>query len=683
VFDTVLIANRGEIACRILRTLRRLGVRGVAVHSDTDADAAHVAAADAAVAIGPAPAAESYLNVAAIVAAAKKSGVQAVHPGYGFLAENADFAEACRAAGLVFVGPPPAAIRALGDKSAAKALMAEAGVPLVPGYHGAAQNPARLAQAAEDLGFPVLVKAAAGGGGRGLRVVARREDLPEALAAARREAEAAFGDGRLLVEKYLERPRHIEVQVFADTLGNAVHLYERDCSLQRRHQKVIEESPAPGLPADARAAMGGAALAAARAAGYVGAGTVEFLWDGRGFYFLEMNTRLQVEHPVTEMVTGFDLVEWQLRVAAGEALPARQDDIAPRGHAIEVRLYAEDPERDFLPGTGRLLRLRLPPENAHLRIDSGVREGDMVSSHYDPLLAKLIVWDRDRDAAVRRLRNALAEVVIAGPANNVGFLSAVAAHRAFAAARVDTGFLARHRDELLPDRGAADDETLALAALAELLRRRDLARAAAHRSADPHSLWQATDGWRLNAPAESYLRLADGLRSIAVVARESAGGFELRLPGDRRIAVCGELDGTGDLGGNLAGHFVGDLTGEVDGRAVTAVVVRHGQELILHGGGRVHRLKIVDPLHAAAAEEGHVGHMAAPMPGKIVAVKVAPGQTVERGTLLIVMEAMKMEHGITAPASGTVAAVKVAAGDLVNEGAELITFEEETGAGAS
>jgi len=667
VFDTILIANRGEIACRIMRTARRLGLRCVAVYSEADAESEHVAMADAAVPIGPAPASESYLDMAAIVAAARDSGAQAIHPGYGFLAENAAFAEACAAAGLVFVGPPPAAIRALGDKSTAKALMAKAGVPLVPGYHGRAQGAKRMARAAAELGFPVLVKASAGGGGRGLRVVARAEDLPEALDAARREAEAAFGDGRLLIERYLERPRHVEVQVFADSRGNAVHLFERDCSVQRRHQKIIEESPAPGLPAAVRTEMGAAAVAALGAVDYRGAGTVEFLWDGQGFYFMEMNTRLQVEHPVTEMVTGFDLVEWQLRVAAGEPLPAGQDAIAQQGHAIEVRLCAEDPERDFLPATGRLLRLRLPTEDDHLRIDSGVREGDTVSPYYDSLLAKLIVWDRDRAAALARLRAALADVVIAGPASNAAFLAAVAAHPAFAAGGVDTGFVARHRNELLPERGAASNETLALAALAILLQRRRDAREAACRSADPHSPWQATNGWRLNAAAESFLRLADGPRDVVVAARDSAGGFDLRMPDGRHMTVVGSLDDTGDL------------AAEIGRRQVTAVVVRHGPELVLHSGGQVHRFAVVDPLAVVAAEESHVGQLTAPMPGKVVAVKVAPGQAVQRGALLVVLEAMKMEHGITAPAEGRVAAVTVAAGDLVNEGAELIVFEPESG----
>jgi len=455
------------------------------------------------------------------------------------------------------------------------------------------------------------------------------------------------------------------VQVFADAHGHAVHLFERDCSVQRRHQKVVEEAPAPDLPAAIREAMGAAAVAAARAADYRGAGTVEFLWDGRRFYFLEMNTRLQVEHPVTEMITGFDLVEWQLRVAAGEALPVEQDGIVPRGHAIEVRLYAEDPQRDFLPGTGRLLRLRLPRENGHLRIDSGVREGDMVSPHYDPLLAKLIVWDRDRTAALKRLRAALAEVVIAGPASNVGFLAAIAAHPAFAAGRVDTGFLSRHRHELLPEPGPVAGETLALAALAELLHRRAAAGAAAARGADPYSPWQASDGWRLNAAAESFVRLSDGASVLTVVAREAAGGFDLGLPNGRRIVACGSLENDGDL------------AAELDGRPVTAIVLRRDDEWVLHTSGLVHRLVVVDPLRAAAADEGRVGRLTAPMPAKVVAVKAVPGQAVERGALLIVLEAMKMEHGITAPAAGTVAAVKATLGDLVEEGAELIVFETE------
>ena len=410
MFRKILIANRGEIACRVMRTARRLGIGTVAVYSDADANAVHVAQADEAHRIGPAPAAESYLNIEAIVEAAKHAGAQAVHPGYGFLAENADFAEACMAAGLVFVGPPPAAIRTLGSKAAAKALMAEAGVPLVPGYHGADQDPATLAQAAAGTGYPVLIKASAGGGGKGMRVVAKPADFAEALEAAKREAAASFGDDRVIIEAYLERPRHIEIQIFADGHGNLVHLFERDCSIQRRHQKVLEEAPAPGLTPERRAAMGAVAVAAARASGYLGAGTVEFICQGEDFYFMEMNTRLQVEHSVTEMITGEDLVEWQLRVAAGERLPRGQEDLALSGHAIEARIYAEDPAKDFLPSSGRLAHLRLPAEGPHLRIDAGVREGDEVTMHYDPLLAKVTVWDRDRAAAIARLRAALGEI---------------------------------------------------------------------------------------------------------------------------------------------------------------------------------------------------------------------------------------------------------------------------------
>src|SRR5437016_768523 len=408
MFSKILIANRGEIACRVIRTARRLGIATVAVYSEADRDALHVELADEGWPIGPSQARESYLNIAAILDAAHKSGAEAAHPGYGFLSENAEFAEACKEAGVVFIGPPAAAMRSMGSKAAAKELMQRHGVPLVPGYHGEDQDPARLCEEAERIGFPVLIKASAGGGGRGMRVVGGAESFAAALAGAKREAEAAFGDGRMLIEKYLERPRHIEIQIFADRHGNTIHLFERDCSIQRRHQKVVEEAPAPGLDADQRKAMGKAAIAAARAVGYVGAGTVEFVTQEGAFYFIEMNTRLQVEHPVTEAVTGLDLVEWQLRVAAGEALPLCQQELLLRGHAIEARLYAEDPERGFLPQTGRLHRLRLPGSEV-ARVDTGVRQGDAVTPFYDPMIAKIIAWGEDREAALARLRRALAE----------------------------------------------------------------------------------------------------------------------------------------------------------------------------------------------------------------------------------------------------------------------------------
>jgi 3-methylcrotonyl-CoA carboxylase alpha subunit len=664
MFRKVLIANRGEIACRILRTARRMGIATVAVYSDADAEAAHVAQADEARRIGPAPAVESYLNIEAIVAAAQASGAQAVHPGYGFLAENADFAEACVAAGLVFVGPPPAAIRTLGSKAAAKEIMAKAGVPVVPGYHGADQDPETLAQAAAGTGYPVLIKASAGGGGKGMRVVERPQDFDAALEAARREARAGFGDDRVIIEAYLERPRHIEIQVFADARGNTLHLFERDCSIQRRHQKVIEEAPAPGLRAARRAEMGAAAVAAAKASGYLGAGTVEFICRGDDFYFMEMNTRLQVEHPVTEMITGQDLVEWQFRVAAGQALPCGQDDLAIRGHAIEARIYAEDPAKDFLPSTGRLAHLRLPAEGPQVRVDTGVREGDEVTVHYDPLLAKVTVWDRNRKAAVKRLRAALGEVQILGPANNVAFLAAIAGHPAFGAGEVDTGFIARHLAELLPEAAPASDEVLALASLAELLRRRRDTEARARRSNDPHSPWHQTSGWRLNAETQVDLWFVDGDREVAVVAHYRPDGFALDLPG-------GRAEARGTLGPD------GVLLADLDGRRVTGSIVRHQGDIAVLLPGGIHRLRLVDPLRAAAAAEAGPGRMIAPMPGKVIQVHVTPGQAVERGAPLMVLEAMKMEHAISAPADGKIARVHYAAGDLVEEGAELIAFETE------
>ena len=663
MFETILIANRGEIACRIARTARRLGIRTAAVYSEADAGAAHVAAADEAHAIGPAPAAQSYLNIPAIIAAAQKAGAQAVHPGYGFLSENADFAEACAAAGLVFIGPPAEAIRTLGSKSAAKTMMAEAGLPLVPGYHGEDQDPTRLAKAAQKIGYPVLIKASAGGGGKGMRVVERARDFAAALDSARREAASAFGDDRVLLEAFLARPRHIEVQVFADGHGNAIHLFERDCSLQRRYQKVLEEAPAPGLSAARRAEIGAAAVAAARAAGYRGAGTVEFISDGKNFYFMEMNTRLQVEHPVTEMITGHDLVEWQIRVAAGEALPLGQDDLAMTGHAIEARIYAEDPVNDFLPATGKLAHLRLPGDGAHVRVDAGVREGDEVSVHYDPMIAKLIVWGRDRPAAVARLRGALAETEVAGPATNVEFLAAIAAHPAFAAGEVDTGFLARHRADLVPEAAPASNEVIALACLAELLRRRAAAEAQARRSDDPYSPWFQTTGWRLNVETHSRIAFRDGDRDVTATVTFRPDGYVIDLP-DGRVAARGELGPNGALRADL------------DGRRFPASVVRHGEELTVLLRGGSHRLRVVDPLAGAETEEVGGGRITAPMPGKVVKLHVAPGEAVVRGAPLIVLEAMKMEHSLFAPADGSVAEVFYQVGDLVEEGTELMVLED-------
>jgi 3-methylcrotonyl-CoA carboxylase alpha subunit len=662
MFDRVLIANRGEIACRVIRSARKLGISTVAVYSEADAAARHVGLADEAHLIGPAPAAESYLKIEAILEAAKASGAAAVHPGYGFLAENAGFAEACAAAGLVFVGPPPAAIRAMGAKSEAKTIMAKAGVRLVPGYHGAEQDEARLAEAAAGTGYPVLIKASAGGGGKGMRLVESPDDFGAALTSAKREAAAAFGDDRVLIERYLTRPRHIEVQVFADGQGNVVHLFERDCSIQRRHQKVLEEAPAPGLDPSKREAMGEAAVSAARAIGYVGAGTVEFIAEGEAFYFMEMNTRLQVEHPVTEMITGQDLVEWQLRVAAGEALPLGQDGLAIRGHAMEARLYAEDPARDFLPSTGRLRHLRFPEEESFLRIETGVRQGDEVSLHYDPMIAKIVVWGEDRPAALRRLSAALGATQAVGLATNLAFLARVAAHPAYAAGEVDTGFIERHGRELMPPQAAATDQVLALTSLAVLQQRRADAVAQARCSNDPHSPWHLTTGWRLNVETHSRLVFVDLGERITVTVRYRPDGYLLELP-------AGPLAARGRLEAN------GDLHAELGAEQLHATVIRDGHELTVLIGPEVHHLRLHDPLAAGGAAEAGGGRLTAPMPGKVIQVHVAPGQTVARGAPLLVLEAMKMEHTIAAPGDGEVMEVHYAAGELVEEGAELLSLD--------
>jgi len=665
MFDKILVANRGEIACRVMRTARRLGVRTVAVYSDADAGARHVAMADEAYRIGPAPARDSYLRGDAIVEAARRSGARAVHPGYGFLSENADFAEACAAAGLTFIGPPAPAIRAMGSKSAAKRLMERAGVPLVPGYHGEDQAPARLAEEAARIGWPVLVKASAGGGGKGMRAVGDPAAFQDALAGAKREALSAFGDDRVLLERYLARPRHVEIQVFADGKGQTVHLFERDCSIQRRHQKVLEEAPAPGLPPALRAEMGRAAVAAARAIGYAGAGTVEFLLDQDGrFYFMEMNTRLQVEHPVTELITGLDLVEWQLRVAAGEPLPARQEDLAISGHAIEARVYAEDPSRDFLPSIGVLGHLRAPAESAHVRIDTGVREGDAVTIHYDPMIAKLVVWDTDRAGALRRLRTALAEYQVVGVTTNLAFLGAVAAHPAYAAAELDTGFIERHRSSLVGDAAPAPDAVLALATLDVLLRREAEAEEAARASGDPHSPWHRTDGWRLNVDDHHAVTFVDGGKLVRAVAHYRKSGLVLELPGGR-VEVRGERSGADDL------------VADVGGARIRATVVRSGDDLVVMAQGRGHRLTLHDP-DAAAERDAAGGSLVAPMPGRVIAVMVEPGAAVKKGAPLLVLEAMKMEHTITSPRDGRVAEVHFGVGALVSEGAQLLALEPES-----
>ncbi len=651
-FDTLLIANRGEIACRVIRTARRMGLRTVAVHSDADAGALHVAMADAAIRIGPAPARESYLSIPAIIEAARVTGAGAVHPGYGFLSENAAFAEACAAAGLVFVGPPPAAIRAMGSKAAAKALMERAGVPLVPGYHGEDQSDDALRAAAARIGFPLLVKASAGGGGKGMKVATEQAELEEALALARGEAMAAFGDDRLLLERYLTRPRHIEVQVFADTHGSVVHLFERDCSIQRRHQKVVEEAPAPGMTPERRVAMGRAACDAARAIGYVGAGTVEFIAEGDSFHFMEMNTRLQVEHPVTEAITGLDLVEWQLRVAAGESLPLRQDQLSIAGHAIEVRLYAEDPSRDFAPSVGTLRHIALP---SFLRVDAGVRQGDAIPIHYDPMIAKIIAHGPDREAARRRLLRGLEATAVAGLRTNLPLLRAIVAHPAFATADLDTGFISRHAAALLPPAGAAPRGALAAAAL-RLLRDRG-----GREETDPHSPWALPNAWRLNGEGWQDFRLLDGEHTVTLRAHLGAA-LHLDLP-DGPAVMSGEAWTADEV------RFV------LDGRAVRATVLLDGEALAVVLDGATHELRHIDPRAASGTGEGGGGRVLAPMPGRVLSVAVAPGDMVARGAVLLVLEAMKVQMRITAPADGTVTAVGARVGELVEDGAELVTLE--------
>ncbi|MFL6655381.1 MAG: acetyl-CoA carboxylase biotin carboxylase subunit [Sulfurifustis sp.] len=664
MFQKILIANRGEIACRIIKTARRLGIRTVAVYSAADARARHVRLADEAFPIGPAPATQSYLNIDRILEAARASGAQAIHPGYGFLSENERFAAACEQAGVVFIGPPASAIRAMGSKSAAKALMETAHVPLVPGYHGANQDSDFLRRQADRIGYPVLIKASAGGGGKGMRIVESGDAFAAALASCKREAASSFGDDRVLIEKYVVRPRHIEIQVFADTHGHCIHLYERDCSVQRRHQKVLEEAPAPGMTPERRARMGEAAIAAAKAVGYVGAGTVEFIVAPSGdFYFMEMNTRLQVEHPVTEMITGLDLVEWQLRVAAGEPLPLAQADIPLRGHAIEARVYAEDPSKGFLPSPGRLLHLAPPPESTYVRVDTGVEQGDEVTPHYDPMIAKLIVWDATRERACARMIEALGQYRIIGVRNNVEFLARLVGSAAFAGADLDTALIEREREFLFAPVPPPPAEVFFIAALAALLRESEAARTHAVRDGDPQSPWHAANGWRLNARGNRTLifRIPDGDTAIGIAYYDDER-YDMRL-GDTTRSVQGELAPNG---------FV---RAEIDGARVEATVVPAGERHHVFFQGRCYSLVYVDPLHQRVDAVEQAGELRAPMPGKIIAIFANAGATVDRGAPLLVLEAMKMEHTISAPARGKVRAINVAVGAQVAEGTELIDFE--------
>ncbi|AVE04499.1 3-methylcrotonyl-CoA carboxylase [Pseudomonas palleroniana] len=633
---TVLVANRGEIACRVMRTAKAMGLTTVAVHSATDRDARHSREADICVDLGGSKATDSYLQIDKLIAAAQASGAQAIHPGYGFLSENAGFARAIEAAGLIFLGPPASAIDAMGSKSAAKALMETAGVPLVPGYHGEAQDLDTFRSACERIGYPVLLKATAGGGGKGMKVVEDVSQLAEALASAQREALSSFGNGQMLVEKYLLKPRHVEIQVFADQQGHCLYLNERDCSIQRRHQKVVEEAPAPGLSVEQRKAMGEAAVRAAQAIGYVGAGTVEFLLDARGeFFFMEMNTRLQVEHPVTEAITGLDLVAWQIRVAQGEPLPITQEQVPLIGHAIEVRLYAEDPANDFLPATGHLALYRESAPGPGRRVDSGVAQGDSVSPFYDPMLGKLIAWGEDREQARLRLLSMLDEFAVGGLKTNLGYLRRIIGHPAFAAAELDTGFIPRYQDELLPPPGALSDEFWQMAGSAFMQ---------SLPTAD--GPWADTRGFRAGLPAEVSLHLSCGGQDRLVTLADSTSQWR-----DEQLLT------------------------EQHGVRRSHLAVRQGALLYLRWGGEMHAVSLFDPIAAVEANQSHQGGLTAPMNGSIVRVLVDVGQSVEAGAQLVVLEAMKMEHSIRAPQAGVVKALFCQEGEMVAEGSALVELE--------
>jgi len=648
MLPSVLIANRGEIACRIARTAKRLGLRTIAVYSDADAGALHTRVCDEAHLLGPAPAQESYLAIDKLVAIARRTGAACVHPGYGFLAESAAFAEACMAAGIVFVGPPPAAIRAMGLKDRAKALMEKASVPVVPGYHGDRQEANFLRQKAYELGYPLVIKAVAGGGGRGLRRVDKHAEFASALVSAQREAQSAFGDARVLIERYVGSPRHIEIQVFADAHGNIVHLNERDCSLQRRHQKVIEEAPAPGMTQDMRATMGDAAVEAARAVGYVGAGTVEFIADATGglradrFWFMEMNTRLQVEHPVTEAISGVDLVEWQFRVAAGEQLPLQQQQVRLGGHAIEARVYAEDPERGFLPSTGRILALEFP-ERSGIRVDTGVDVGSEVSPFYDAMIAKVIVHANTRQAALEGLTAALDQTVVVGPRNNVAFLSMLLRIPDFRAGKFDTGLIERNLAALGAVQRPLDKAAAALGA-ARLLARQHMRHVRDADDDTPPSPWDATDGFQLSGPRAITLPvIANGERVMARVSYAADG-----------VAV--DIDGVAEA--------------DDDARVIetddAVYVVREARETIV----KLLDFEAVDVIQSSAG-----GTVTSPMHGKVLEVLVKKGEAVRRGQRLAVVEAMKMEHAVLAPRDGTVTEVAVAVGDQVAENAKIVVVD--------
>jgi 3-methylcrotonyl-CoA carboxylase alpha subunit len=656
-FRTLLIANRGEIAVRVIRTAKAMGLRTVAVYSEADRDAMHVAMADEAVLLGPARARDSYLNIERLIEVSRRCGAEAVHPGYGFLSESADFAQACVDAGLVFVGPTAAMIRLMGSKSGSKLLMEQAGVPLVPGYHGEAQDEATLAAAANKIGFPILVKASAGGGGRGMRIVRSAGELPEAVISARREAKAAFGDDRMLIEKFVESPRHIEVQVIGDSHGNLLSLFERECTLQRRHQKVVEEAPSPTLEAAQREAVCAAARKAAAAVDYVGAGTIEFVSDGKDVFFIEMNTRLQVEHPVTELITGIDLVEWQLRVASGEKLPLTQNQIAFSGHAIEARVYAENPRKNFMPSVGKIRTWQMPESLNGLRIDAGYRQNDMVSPHYDAMLAKVIAWGPTRDAAIDRLNRALEESDVRGVATNIPFLSALVTHGDVRANRIDTGFIERELNHLTPRPAAPHDLELG-AAVAAILR--DEARPL--KDGASSSPWTVA-GWMPVGRRRREFTFRHGHTNEQQVSLVYGKGPSALIVGDRHVTFAAAFDGAATI--ELMLHGVKSHV----------VAIMEGHELYVRTRNGRFDLHWVDPFGGDDEEQVGEDKIVAPLPGTVVALLAKEGDRLEKGAPILTLEVMKMEQTLRAPFAGIVKVLKCKVGDIVGEGVELAEIE--------
>ncbi|WP_180134063.1 acetyl/propionyl/methylcrotonyl-CoA carboxylase subunit alpha [Acinetobacter sp. YH12071] len=657
MFEKILIANRGEIACRVIRTAKKLGIATVAVYSDADAQAQHVKLADEAIHIGESPAAQSYLQIERIIEAAKSTGAQAIHPGYGFLSENDQFALACQDNNIVFIGPPVDAILAMGLKATSKALMEQAGVPLTPGYHGTNQDAAFLKQQADDIGYPVLIKASAGGGGKGMRLVERSEDFLSALASCKSEARSSFGNEDVLIERYVVQPRHIEVQVFGDTHGNYVHLFERDCSVQRRHQKVLEEAPAPKMPEDKLEAMRQAAIDAARAVNYVGAGTVEFIVEQDGTaYFMEMNTRLQVEHPVTEMITGQDLVEWQLRVAFGEPLPKQQHELQIHGHALEARVYAEEPEKGFIPAIGQISYLHYPAQNEAVRVDSGIVEGDEISTYYDPMIAKLIVWGKNREAALTQMHHALGQFHVDGLGNNIAFLDRLVLCDSFKNANLDTGLIQREEEFLLKPATELNSTLVVSAAFIELLSR------LAQNPSASNPVWQTNAFWRLNLQSGQTIKLQCNDKTLNIQFAAQEHGFVAQYEG-QTFELEGQLLDAHTLQFKLAGKQ----------QKLAFSQTEHG--ITLFQNGQSYKFTYLKPVFNQDDEQGAENNLTAPMPGVITQVLVAANDKVKKDDVLMTLEAMKIEYSIRAPHDGIVASSYFQAGDQVKAGDELVEFQ--------